>query len=148
MIINHLGYGSRLCLGFGPLPARKVRRSSPGTSSSAGTWRNRNLFTNAIKYGEKGCTISFGFEQGESHYRLNVYNSGRPIAEEDREKIFDRFERIEPSEGPAPDGVGLGLSLCRQIIREHGGEIWYDALPDGSNFVFTISREEEFKATS
>ncbi len=107
----------------------------------------RNLFSNAVKYGAKGCTISFGFEQHESHYRLNVYNSGIPIAEEDREKIFERFERIEPSEGPTTDGVGLGLSLCRQIIREHGGEIWYEALPNGSNFVFTISREDECKAS-
>jgi PAS domain S-box-containing protein len=107
----------------------------------------RNLFSNAVKYGGgKGCTISFGFEQHESHYRLNVYNSGRPIAEEDREKIFDRFERIEPSEGPTPDGVGLGLYLCREIILEHGGEIWYEARPDGSNFVFTISREDECEA--
>jgi signal transduction histidine kinase len=106
----------------------------------------RNLFTNAVKYGGKRCTISFGFEQRESHYRLNVYNSGIPIAEEDREKIFDRFERIETLEGPTPDGVGLGLSLCREIILEHGGEIWYEARPDGSNFVFTISREDECNA--
>jgi PAS domain S-box-containing protein len=103
----------------------------------------RNLFANAVKFGGKGCTISFGFEQRDSHYRLNVYNSGRPIAEEDREKIFERFERIEPSEGPTPDGVGLGLCLCREIILEHGGEIWYEARPDGSNFVFTVSREDE-----
>jgi PAS domain S-box-containing protein len=106
----------------------------------------RNLFINAVKYGGKGCTISFGFEQRESHYRLNVYNSGRPIAEGDREKIFDRFERIEPLEGATPDGVGLGLCLCREIILEHGGEIWYEARPDGSNFVFTISREDECEA--
>jgi PAS domain S-box-containing protein len=103
----------------------------------------RNLFTNAVKFGGKGCTISFGFEQRESHYRLNVYNSGRPIAEEDREKIFHRFERIAQLGGPTPDGVGLGLCLCREIILEHGGEIWYEARPDGSNFVFTISREDE-----
>jgi PAS domain S-box-containing protein len=103
----------------------------------------RNLFTNAVKYGGKGCTISFGFEQHESHYRLNVYNSGRPVAEGDREKIFDRFGRIEPLEGPTPEGVGLGLYLCREIILEHGGEIWYEARTDGSNFVFTISREDE-----
>jgi signal transduction histidine kinase len=106
----------------------------------------RNLFTNAVRYGGKGCTISFGFEQRESHYLLNVYNSGRPIAEEDREKIFDRFERIEPLDGPTPDGVGLGLCLCREIILEHGGEIWYEARPDGSNFVFTISREDAGEA--
>ena len=106
----------------------------------------RNLFTNAVKFGGKGCTISFGFEQRESHYRLNVYNSGRPIAEKDRGKIFNRFGRIKPLEGPAPDGVGLGLCLCREIILEHGGEIWYEARPDGSNFVFTISREDELEA--
>jgi two-component system, OmpR family, phosphate regulon sensor histidine kinase PhoR len=106
----------------------------------------RNLFTNAVKYGGKGCTISFGFEQCESHYRLNVYNSGNPIGEKDRAKIFSRFERLEPSEGPTPDGVGLGLCLCREIIREHGGEIWYEARPDGSNFVFTISREDPDEA--
>ncbi len=108
----------------------------------------RNLFTNAVKYGDKGGTISFGVEQRESHYRLNVYNSGRPIAEKDRAKIFGRFERIEPAEGPAPEGIGLGLSLCRQIIREHGGEICYEALPDGSNFVFTISKQDEFGAST
>jgi PAS domain S-box-containing protein len=106
----------------------------------------RNLFTNAVKFGGNGCTISFGFEQHESHYRLNVYNSGRPIAEGDREKIFDRFGRIEPLEGPTPEGVGLGLYLCREIILEHGGEIWYEARTDGSNFVFTISREDECEA--
>ena len=119
------------------------------TISANKTWLKavyRNLFSNAVKYGGKGCTISFGFEQRESHYRLNVYNSGRPISEEDREKIFDRFERIEPSEGSTPDGVGLGLSLCREIILEHGGEIWYEARPDGSNFVFTISKEDECEA--
>ncbi len=93
--------------------------------------------------GAKGCTISFGFERRESHYRLNVYNSGRPIAEEDREKLFGGFERIEPLEGPTPDGAGLGLSLCREVIFEHGGEIWYAARPDGSNFMFTISTENE-----
>ena len=91
----------------------------------------RNLFSNAVKFGGKGCTISFGFEQRESHYRLNVYNSGRPIAKEDREKLFGRFERIGPLEGPSPDGVGLGLSLCREIILEHGGEIWYEAIRTG-----------------
>ncbi len=106
----------------------------------------RNLFTNAIKFGGKRCIISFGFEQHESHYRLNVYNSGRPIAEGDREKIFDRFERIGPLGGPTKDGVGLGLCLCREIILEHGGEIWYEARPGGSNFVFTISREDECQA--
>ncbi len=123
---------------LGAIPAGSI------TISANKTWLKavyRNLFSNAVKYGGKGCTISFGFEQRASHYRLNVYNSGKPIAEEDREKLFSRFGRIGSSEGPTPDGVGLGLCLSREIILDHGGEIWYEARPDGSNFVFTISRE-------
>jgi signal transduction histidine kinase len=126
--------------GLGAIPAGSI------SILANKTWLKavyRNLFTNAVKFGGKGCTISFGFEQHESHYRLNVYNSGRPIAEEDRRKIFHRFQRIAPLGGPTEDGVGLGLCLCREIILEHGGEIWYEARPDGSNFVFTISREDE-----
>ena len=125
---------------LGAIPAGSIIMSANKTWLKA---VYRNLFTNAVKYGGKGCTISFGFEQRESHYRLNVYNSGRPIAKEDREKLFTRFGRIGSLEGPTPDGIGLGLCLSREIILEHGGEIWYEARPDGSNFVFTISREDE-----
>jgi PAS domain S-box-containing protein len=126
-------------------------RSIPAGSiaiSANKTWLKavyRNLFTNAIKYGGKGCTISFGYEAYESHYRLNVYNSGNPIPEPDRQRLFVRFGRIETEGKPSQDGVGLGLSLCQKIILDHGGEIWYEALPNGSNFIFTISREEAVK---
>jgi PAS domain S-box-containing protein len=125
---------------LGAIPAGSI------VISANKTWLKavyRNLFSNAVKYGGRGCTISFGFEQHETNYRLNVYNSGKPIAEEDREQLFARFGRIGSSERRAPDGVGLGLCLCKEIIHDHGGEIWYEARPDGSNFVFTISRERE-----
>ena len=100
----------------------------------------RNLFSNAIKYGGRRCTISFGLEPLESYYRLNVFNSGEPIAEEHHQRLFNRFERIMIADSPIREGIGLGLFFTREIIRAHGGEIWYEANPDGSNFCFTLPR--------
>jgi PAS domain S-box-containing protein len=108
----------------------------------------RNLFSNAIKYGGRGCTISFGLEPCESHYRLNVHNSGEPIAEENHERLFNRFGRIRITDGPLLDGLGLGLFFTREIIRAHGGEIWYEAQPSGSNFVFTLPMENHGQGCS
>lgn len=100
----------------------------------------RNIFKNAIKYGGSGCTIAFGFEDHGSYYRLNVYNSGKPIPEEHRDKLFTRFGRIETDERKSSDSIGLGLYLIKDIVRKHGGDIWYEAKTDGSDFVFTIAK--------
>lgn len=101
----------------------------------------RNLFTNAIKYGGKGCRIAFGFEDHGTHYRLNVYNSGTPVPPEYRDKLFTQFFRAEAAGKGQSEGVGLGLYLIREIILQHGGDIWYEAKHDGSDFVFTIAKE-------
>ncbi len=102
----------------------------------------RNLFKNAIKYGGKGCKIAFGFEDHGSFYRLNVYNSGRPIPEECRDRLFTKFGRINAESHDRLEGIGMGLYLIREIIRKHGGDIWYEARPEGSDFVFTLAKEE------
>ena len=102
----------------------------------------RNLFKNAVKYGGRGCTIAFGFEDHGDCYRLNVYNSGRPIPEEHQGRLFTRFGRIREGEAESRDGMGLGLFLIREIIQKHGGDIWYEAKPHGSDFVFTIGKED------
>jgi signal transduction histidine kinase len=101
----------------------------------------RNLFGNAIKYGGIGCTIAFGFEDHGSCYRLNVYNSGRSIGEEHQEKLFTRFGRIDDSSAGSAEGMGLGLYLIKEIVRKHGGDIWYEAKPNGSDFIFTLPKD-------
>jgi signal transduction histidine kinase len=101
----------------------------------------RNLFTNAIKYGGKSCRIAFGFEDHGAYYRLNVYNSGPPVPREDRDKLFTKFFRGEVNGKESQDGVGLALYLIKEIIRRHGGDIWYEARHNGSDFIFTIAKE-------
>ena len=67
----------------------------------------RNLLKNAIKYGGKGCKIALSFEDRVSSYRFSVYNSGSPVPEEYRSKLFSKSTRSNP----CTDGVGMGLYL-------------------------------------
>jgi signal transduction histidine kinase len=98
----------------------------------------RNLFKNAIKYGGHGCTIAFGYEDRGSFYRFNVYNTGRPISEEKRSVLFTKFGRVEGE--TVREGVGMGLFLTKEIITQHGGDIWYEAKDNGNDFVFTLPK--------
>jgi signal transduction histidine kinase len=100
----------------------------------------RNLLRNAVRYGYKEGTITIGFEDQGSCYRLNVYNSGKPIPEEHRQRLFTNSigngNRDIGKE--RADGTGLGLYLINKVIQKLGGEIWYEAKENGSNFVFTL----------
>jgi signal transduction histidine kinase len=92
----------------------------------------RNLLKNAIKYGGKGCKIALSFENRISSYRFSVYNSGSPVPEEVRANLFS----ISTRGNQGTDGVGMGLYLIKKIIQKRGGDIWYEAKEDGSNFIF------------
>jgi len=100
----------------------------------------RNLLKNAIRYGDKEGMIALGFEDKGSSYQLNVYNSGKPIPEEYREKLFTKFMGVRNCENgkEGAAGTGLGLFLIKKVIQKLGGEIWYEAKENGSNFAFTL----------
>ncbi len=108
----------------------------------------RNLLKNGIKYGDPGGTIAIDFEDHGSFYKLNVYNSGKPIPEECRNKLFTKFASFGNNANGGTDGMGLGLYLVKQIIRNRGGDIWYEAQEGGSNFVFTVPSGFAFSADS
>ncbi len=94
----------------------------------------RNLLSNAIRYTYDGGTISFGFEEKDGYYRLNVYNDGPPVDPSKTEEIFKMFV--------SDNSTGLGLSISRELMRKHGGDLWYENSLDGHpNFVFTLPKE-------
>ncbi|MBN1105392.1 MAG: sensor histidine kinase, partial [Deltaproteobacteria bacterium] len=100
----------------------------------------RNLLRNAIKYGGTALKLAVGFRNQDTHVRINIYNSGRPIPPESSRQLFTQFGQCPPSREGKSDGLGLGLYLVRLAIERHGGNIWYEAKRHGSNFVFTLAR--------
>ena len=98
----------------------------------------RNLFKNAIKYGGDGITIAYGYEDHGSFYKLSIYNNGPVIPIEKRDTLFTKFCRVDKES--TQDGVGMGLFLTKQIINQHGGDIWYEEKDHGSAFLFTLPK--------
>jgi two-component system, sensor histidine kinase and response regulator len=97
----------------------------------------RNLVSNGIKYGGRGCTIVLDLEDQGATCRLNVYNTGRPIPEARRSMLFSCGSTAEQAK-KGRQGLGLGLCLSRDILQNFGGDIWYEPKTGGSNFVMSL----------
>jgi signal transduction histidine kinase len=99
----------------------------------------RNLINNGIKFGGPGCAIVVDCEMQGSTSRLTVYNTGQIVPEALRSVLFSPVRRAGLSKKHR-QGMGLGLSLSRDIIQNYGGDIWYEPKKDGSNFVMSLPR--------
>jgi len=95
-----------------------------------------NLLSNAIKYNIPNGWIRIEANRTSNHIEVIVSNSSLGIAEADLELIFERFYRCESSHNRKVDGMGLGLSLSRDIIHAHHGKI--DVSTDQSAVSFLI----------
>lgn len=80
-----------------------------------------NLLDNALKYAPAGSEVGVALASDDGHARLDIVDQGPGIPEPDRERVFDRFQRLEMHRGSP--GVGLGLSLVRAIVHHHGGRV-------------------------
>ncbi len=97
-----------------------------------------NLFENAVKYNDLKGSVRVVLEPHDDCHRLMVGNTGQGIAPEQEAFVFERFFRIDPSREQIR-GHGLGLSLCREIARAHGGEVTLaSASPGWTEFWVTI----------
>ncbi len=82
-----------------------------------------NLIMNAIKYNETDGQISVQIEAANGQVVFTIGNTGPGIPADEQMMIFDRFYRASHAGGRRVDGIGLGLSLAREIVRAHGGEL-------------------------
>lgn len=82
-----------------------------------------NLISNAIKYGREGKKVLLDLYKNETGVIITVTNYGETIPEEDLQRIFQRFYRVESSRSSETGGSGLGLAIAQSIIMMHGGTI-------------------------
>ena len=81
------------------------------------------LLDNAMKYSPEQTQITMRAAKVKTHLVLEVRDEGCGISDEDKQKIFDRFFRVDKARSRSQGGLGLGLSLALAIVRQHGGSI-------------------------
>lgn len=96
-----------------------------------------NLLNNAIKYSPRGGPIAIELRRAGAAAELSVSDAGIGIAAGAQAAIFELFARA-PTEGPAIDGMGVGLYVVREVVRLHGGQVAVRSAP-GAGSCFTIS---------
>ncbi|MEB3161289.1 MAG: GAF domain-containing protein, partial [Synechocystis sp.] len=97
-----------------------------------------NLLSNAIKFTDTGRIITQA-QREQGHLKITIIDSGPGIRPEDQHKIFEPFQQGGDVLTSKPQGTGLGLPICQQIIEHHGGTINVTStLGQGSTFYFTL----------
>jgi CheY-like chemotaxis protein len=98
----------------------------------------QNLIDNAIKFTEKG-KVQFGFEILPDRVKFFVSDTGIGIKEDDFDKIFSSFNKLETGTAKLYRGAGLGLAISKKIVEMLGGDIWLSSKTgSGTSFFFTI----------
>jgi len=102
-----------------------------------------NLIDNAIKYGKQDGVVAIsGRVNDDNLVEVSVHDDGPGIPEDARERVFERFYRVDRARSRDAGGTGLGLSIVKHIVQSHGGEVWIESEPgQGSTFFFTLPRE-------
>jgi signal transduction histidine kinase len=119
----------------------RAEEALPTVASSADQLRHvlSNLVDNAIKYSPDGGTVEIAARRVPGRVRFAVKDEGIGIPEEERERIFEKFTRLDPQMTRGIGGTGLGLYICHEIVRELGGGIWVTGNEGrGSTFGFEI----------
>ncbi len=103
-----------------------------------------NLLTNAIRYTDAGGQIRVGIEPKADLLEITVEDTGIGIPEQSRDRIFERFYRVDAARSRAVGSTGLGLAIVRHLVQAMGGTIRVESeIGVGSRFIFTVPRAPE-----
>jgi len=97
-----------------------------------------NLLTNAIKFTGKNGKVQVLLERVDSHIEITVADTGIGIAPEFLPHVFDRFRQADPSRTRTAAGLGLGLSIVRHLVEQHGGTVHVTSPGESCGATFTV----------
>jgi len=101
-----------------------------------------NLLDNAVKFSPQGGKITIKGESSENQVLISIADEGIGVPLRDRDRIFDRFYRVEDDSTKSTKGTALGLYICKTLIEAQGGRIWVESeLGKGSRFTFSLPIE-------
>jgi signal transduction histidine kinase len=97
-----------------------------------------NLVDNAVRHATSGVDVALGRTDGSS--RISVSDDGHGIPEADRERVFDRFTRLDEARDRDSGGTGLGLAIARELLRRNGAQVALEDAEPGVRAVVTVPR--------
>jgi two-component system sensor histidine kinase VanS len=99
-----------------------------------------NFFTNAIRHTPEAGTININLSDKDNDTLIEIENTGTPIPEEEKEKIWEKFYRVDKSRNRTLGGTGLGLSIVKNILNMHGSSFGVNNTDIGVKFYFTLKK--------
>lgn len=105
------------------------------------SWVIVNLISNAIRYikDDGNGIIEIKAREVNNEMLISIKDNGEGISTENQDKIFEKFVQLKDENGQITGTSGLGLAICKEIVKEHCGRIWVDStLGEGSTFYFTL----------
>ena len=119
----------------------QISAGSPSLTGDAGRLQQVvwNLLSNAVKFTERGGRVELRLEQKDAQLELEVRDTGRGITAQFLPYVFERFRQFDGSITRSFGGLGLGLSIARDIILLHGGEIRAESPGEGRGATFVVS---------
>jgi hypothetical protein len=98
-----------------------------------------NLLTNAVKFTPTGGRVQVRLQRVDTHVEVSVVDTGEGIKPEFLPHVFDRFRQADATTTRRHGGLGLGLSIVKQLVELHGGSVRAASAGDGQGATFTVS---------
>lgn len=102
-----------------------------------------NLLSNAIKFSPQNGKIEITIQEFPDEAVIRISDQGRGVPESYKSRVFERFTQVEKSDAKVRGGSGLGLTICKAIVLQHGGQIGVESEEGrGATFWFSVPRED------